>query len=170
MVKSCSATYVILGHSETRDSEGVTSEMVKAKVSKAHEAGLIAIVCVGELLEDREDKNIDHLNLVWEMLCESMPDTVTAENTVIAYEPVWAIGTGLTASPKQAQEMHQFLRDGLEEIGLLDFRIIYGGSVKPDNAAVLFDQPDINGFLVGGASLNGAAFSQIINHVFLRRQ
>jgi len=154
MLKSSGCAYVIIGHSERRQYFGETNETVRP------------IVCVGETLDQREAGVMEEV--VREHVTEALRGISETElqNLVIAYEPVWAIGTGKTASPQQAQEMHNFIRAILTENfskGLTDkLLILYGGSVKPDNAADLLGQPDIDGALVGGASLNAESFAAIV--------
>src|SRR5215203_5783355 len=158
--------YVVLGHSERRTLFGETDEIVNRKVRAAHEAALRPIVCVGETLEERERGEVEQV--LGTQLRGSLANLSTKElgETVIAYEPVWAIGTGKTASTEQAQEAHAFIRAMLTEIAdettAARMRIQYGGSVKPDNARSLMSQPDIDGALVGGASLDPRSFAQIV--------
>ena len=158
--------YVVLGHSERRALLGETDEIVNRKVRAAHDASLRPIVCVGETLEQRERGNVE--KVIGSQLRGSLADLGAKElsETVIAYEPVWAIGTGQTASAEQAQEVHAFIRQILkamsDEATALKMRIQYGGSVKPDNARTLMSQPDIDGALVGGASLDPRSFAQIV--------
>jgi triosephosphate isomerase len=159
--------YVVLGHSERRSLFGETDEIVNRKVHAAHEATLRPIVCVGETLEQRERGGVEEI--LSRQLRGSLAGVSAKElqETVVAYEPVWAIGTGLNATPEQAQEAHAFIRQTLA--GLSDestaerIRIQYGGSVKPDNARELMSQADIDGALVGGASLEPRSFAQIVS-------
>ncbi|MED5278167.1 MAG: triose-phosphate isomerase, partial [Verrucomicrobiota bacterium] len=157
MLKEFSTKYVILGHSERREYQRESDELIAAKAKAAHEAGLKPIVCVGEQLEERESGNTE--NVVGTQVRGSLEGLTTEEmlGTVIAYEPVWAIGTGKTATAEQAQEVHAFIRNLLADLFDADtakaVRIQYGGSVKPDNARELMGQPDVDGALVGGASL-----------------
>jgi triosephosphate isomerase len=156
--------WVILGHSERRQYHGEQSALVGAKLTAAVEAGLLPILCVGETLEQRE--NGDAQAVVASQLEGSLREQVSLAGLVVAYEPVWAIGTGLTASPEQAQEMHAFIRASLEDIPGLDgaaTRLLYGGSVKGANAGELFSQADIDGALVGGAALDASEFLAIVN-------
>ena len=166
MIKSVGAQYVIIGHSERRQFFGETNETVNKKIKAALKEGLKPIVCIGEVLEDREaGKTFD----VIKGQCEGSLANLTSEEMgkiILAYEPVWAIGTGKTASPQQAQEVHKYIRDLLvtlfsEELAQ-SVRIQYGGSVKPENSADLMSQPDIDGALVGGASLKCDSFVGII--------
>ncbi|MCX7022451.1 MAG: triose-phosphate isomerase [bacterium] len=155
---------MILGHSERRHVYGETDALVLAKLKRAHELGLKAIVCVGELLEERDRGETEAVlrRQFSESLAGAGPELVG--KTTLAYEPVWAIGTGRTATPETAREAHQFLRGLLEETlgaAASGVRILYGGSVKPENAAVLMAQADVNGVLVGGASLDPEAFAAI---------
>jgi triosephosphate isomerase len=158
--------YVVLGHSERRSLFGETDEIVNRKVRAAHEATLRPIVCVGETLEQRDKGNVEKILSI--QLRGSLKELNEKElqETVIAYEPVWAIGTGRNATPEQAQQAHAFLRHTLREMSdkaTADrIRIQYGGSVKPENAQVLMAQPDIDGALVGGASLDPRSFAQIV--------
>ncbi len=158
--------YVILGHSERRSLFGETDQMVNRKVRAAHEASLRPIVCVGETLQERDAGKVE--TVLGKQLRESLAELSTKElqETVIAYEPVWAIGTGRNATPAQAQDAHAFIRSVLSEIsdsGTAEkMRIQYGGSVKPENAAELMSQEDIDGALVGGASLDPRSFAQIV--------
>src|SRR5216117_1343840 len=158
--------YVVLGHSERRALFGETDEIVNRKVRAAHEATLRPIVCVGETLEQRDKGKVEKILSL--QLRGSLKDLSEKElqETVIAYEPVWAIGTGRNATPQQAQEAHAFIRQILREISdeaTADrIRIQYGGSVKPENARDLMTQPDIDGALVGGASLDPRSFAQIV--------
>ena len=158
--------YVVLGHSERRMLLGETDEIVNRKVHAAHLASLRPIVCVGETLEQREKGDVE--KVIGSQLRGSLANLGPKElnETVVAYEPVWAIGTGKTASAEQAQEAHAFIRQTLQAISdeeiAAKMRIQYGGSVKPDNARTLMSQPDIDGALVGGASLDPRSFAQII--------
>ena len=163
MLKDAGAKAVILGHSERRADHGETDKQVKAKVEAAHKSGLMAIMCVGESLKER--KKGDTLKAVQSQLRGSLPAACTAKNTVIAYEPVWAIGTGLTPTVEQVEEVHTALRKALvRRFGDegAKMRILYGGSVKPANAAELMAVPNVNGALVGGASLTAKDFGGII--------
>ena len=159
MLKETGARYVILGHSERRNVFGENDELINKKMHKALSAGLIPILCVGEQLAEREDNRT--FTVVERQLTGGLRNI--APNTgdiVIAYEPVWAIGTGRNASPEQAQEVHAFIRKQLKQ----DSRILYGGSVKPENVDTLMAQEDIDGALVGGASLKIDSFVRIINY------
>ena len=166
MLRDLFVRYVVLGHSERRTLFGETDEIVNRKVRAAHEATLRPIVCIGETLEQRERGEVE--KVLGTQLRGSLAGLAAKEllETVIAYEPVWAIGTGKTATADQAQEAHAFIRQTLGEIcdeATADkIRIQYGGSVKPDNANKLMTQPDIDGALVGGASLDPRSFAQII--------
>ncbi len=168
MLKEFSTKYVILGHSERREYQRESDELIAAKAKAAHEAGLKPIVCVGEQLEERESGNTE--NVVGRQVRGSLAGLTTEEmlGTVIAYEPVWAIGTGKTATAEQAQEVHAFIRNLLADLFDADtakaVRIQYGGSVKPDNARELMSQPDVDGALVGGASLDVRVFSELIKN------
>jgi triosephosphate isomerase len=158
MLKDCGCRYVILGHSERRADHGESSELVSTKAKAAHEAGLVAIVCVGETEAERNRGAT--LDVISSQLEGSVPADAGAANLVIAYEPVWAIGTGRTPTPGDVATVHAHIR------GLLkawfkdgaDMRVLYGGSVKGSNAATLMNVPEVNGALVGGASLKGEEF------------
>lgn len=162
MLKDAGATYVLAGHSERRTDHGETDSVVRAKAQAAHRAGLVAIVCVGETLAQRDAG--ETLKVVSAQLRGSLPDDATAANTVIAYEPVWAIGTGRTPTEDQVAEVHAAMRQELKARfndgeGM---RLLYGGSVKPDNAKTLMAVADVDGALVGGASLKANDFWPII--------
>ena len=167
MLKDAGCSYVIIGHSERRQFYGETDASVNKKTKATLAAGLTAIVCVGEMLSERESGNAE--NIVKGQLISGLDGLTVAdmERIIIAYEPVWAIGTGKTATPEQAQDMHATVRKtvakshGSEVAGKV--RILYGGSVKPENIAVLMSQPDVDGALVGGASLEAGSFAQIVN-------
>jgi triosephosphate isomerase len=167
MLRDLGCTYCIVGHSERRHKFGETDEWVCLKVHALHQHGLIPIVCVGETLEQRESGSTK--DIVRAQILGSLRDVDTEQmlKTVIAYEPVWAIGTGKTATPDQAQEVHAFIRNILIDVyGLevaLRVRIQYGGSVKPENIAELMAQADIDGALVGGASLQASSFAGIVS-------
>jgi triosephosphate isomerase (TIM) len=166
MIADCGARAVILGHSERRAAHGERDLDVAAKARAAHRAGLVAIICVGETAGQRASGLA--LDVVRRQVLGSMPDTATAENTVIAYEPVWAIGTGLTATPHDVAEVHASVRDTLIGRNVSEgaaTRILYGGSVKGSNARELMAVPHVNGALVGGASLVAADFLSIIESV-----
>jgi triosephosphate isomerase len=157
------ATYVIIGHSERRTDHGETSDMIKAKAQAAHKAGLIAIVCIGETLAEREAG--ETLNVLGQQMSGSIPDGATSQNTVIAYEPVWAIGTGLVPTLDQIDEAHRFMRAELLTTHGADAQnisLLYGGSVKGSNADDIFSVADVDGALVGGASLSAHDFVPII--------
>ena len=162
MIAEAGCTHVILGHSERRQYQNEQDSLIAAKAIKAHAHDLIAIICVGESEAEREAGHQD--SVVDRQLAGSVPECATAENTVIAYEPVWAIGTGKTASADDIRAMHAFIRAQLQK-RFSDggkFRILYGGSVKPSNAAEIFAVPNVNGALVGGASLKADDFLEII--------
>lgn len=166
MVASTGATYVILGHSERRQYYGETSETLKVKVGLALENGLTPIFCVGEVLEQREAGK--EFEVVKEQIVDALFD-LSAEDfakLIIAYEPVWAIGTGKTATDDQAQEMHAHIRSVIagkygKEVAD-NTSILYGGSCKPSNAKALFAKPDVDGGLIGGASLDAESFMGIV--------
>ena len=157
------AAYVIVGHSERRTDHGETNAMIKAKAQAAHEAGLIAIVCIGETLTEREAG--ETLAVLGQQMSGSIPYGATSQNTVIAYEPVWAIGTGLIPTLDQIDEAHRFMRaELLTALGAdaQNISLLYGGSVKGSNADDIFSVPDVDGALVGGASLSAHDFVPII--------
>ena len=168
MLKDAGCSHVIIGHSERRQFYGETDASVNLKTSSTIRSGMTAIVCVGEMLAQREAGLAE--SAVKTQLQGSLASlTVTdMERIIIAYEPVWAIGTGKTATPEQAQEMHGHIRGvvaethGAEVAG--NVRILYGGSVKPDNIGSLMSQEDVDGALVGGASLEAESFSKIVNY------
>jgi len=167
MIKSTGATYVIIGHSERRQYFGDSDESVNKKIKAALDHGLKPIVCVGESLEQREaDITKEVVSKQIKAAFDGLLDTDMTK-IIIAYEPIWAIGTGKTASPEQAQEVHVVIRkllDGMFGSEIAGRTIIqYGGSVKPDNAAALLSQDDIDGALVGGACLKADSFSEIIH-------
>jgi triosephosphate isomerase len=168
MLKEAGCTHVILGHSERRAFFFETSETVNQKVEASIEAGLTPIVCIGETLEEREEEKT--FDIIGAQLRESLKSKCQqgklSEGLIMAYEPVWAIGTGKTATPEQAQEAHLFVRRWLKENVGHDtgeaIRILYGGSVRPENIKELMSQPDIDGALIGGASLRADSFLSII--------
>ena len=168
LIKDVGCSYVIIGHSERRQFYGETDGSVNRKATAAIEAGLTPIVCVGEHLVDREAGNAE--SIVKFQLTGSLQGLTVSdlERIIIAYEPVWAIGTGKTATPAQAQEMHGFIRGVIAEThgteAAENLRILYGGSVKPDNIVELMAQADVDGALVGGASLDAASFAKIVNY------
>jgi triosephosphate isomerase (TIM) len=162
MLADAGATAVIVGHSERRADHGESSGLVRQKAEAARRAGLTAIVCIGETREQRDSGRT--LQICGEQLEGSLPDGARADNLVIAYEPVWAIGTGLTPTTEDVKQIHQFIRDLL--IGRLGgegkrIRILYGGSVKPSNARELLAVANVNGALIGGASLKATDFLAI---------
>ncbi|ARQ01665.1 triose-phosphate isomerase [Pseudorhodoplanes sinuspersici] len=159
MLKDAGASAVIVGHSERRTYHGETDDMVKAKAKAANRAGLTAIVCIGETYEEREAGAT--ISRIERQLAGSLPETIDAVKLVIAYEPVWAIGTGLTPTPKDVEQVHQTIRKHLVSLDKSSgptVRILYGGSVKPSNAKELMAVPNVNGALVGGASLTAKDF------------
>ncbi|WP_439560193.1 triose-phosphate isomerase [Roseinatronobacter sp.] len=157
MLFDAGAHHVILGHSERRADHGETSGLVAQKARAAHEAGLVAIICVGETEAQRDAG--ETLDVVLSQLSESLPEQATASNTVVAYEPVWAIGTGRTPTLEQIAEVHDALRAHVPDGAI---PLLYGGSVKPANAAEIFAIPNVDGALVGGASLNASDFGAIV--------
>jgi triosephosphate isomerase (TIM) len=168
MLKDVRCSHVIIGHSERRQFYGETDGSVNQKTKAALAAGLIAIVCVGEMLAQREAGNAE--NVVKGQLVSGLDGLTLADmgRIIIAYEPVWAIGTGKTATPEQAQDMHAKVRETVVALHgaevAQNVRILYGGSVKPDNIATLMSQPDVDGALVGGASLDAESFARIVNY------
>ncbi len=166
MLRDLFVHYVVLGHSERRTLFGETDEIVNRKVRAAHEGKLRPIVCVGETLDQRDKGNVEKILSI--QLRGSLAGLTPKQlqDSVIAYEPVWAIGTGRNATPQQAQEAHAFIRrilgDMSDETTADRVRIQYGGSVKPENARELMSQSDIDGALVGGASLDPRSFAQIV--------
>ncbi len=166
MLKSVGCEFVILGHSERRHIFGETDKIINKKIQKAVSSGLKPIFCIGETLEEREDGNA--FNVIEEQITKGL-NGISPEDfssITIAYEPVWAIGTGKTASPEQAQEIHKFVRELITKLYSQNHSenviILYGGSVKPNNAASLLSENDIDGALVGGACLQAESFVQII--------
>jgi len=162
MLRDAGAAFVIVGHSERRADHGETNAVVRAKAEAAHRAGLAAIVCVGETLAERDSGRA--IAVVEDQLAGSLPAGANARNTVIAYEPVWAIGTGRTPTPRDITQVHGVIRQNLAKSFAdgTDFRILYGGSVKPANAAELLNLANVDGALVGGASLTAAEFWPIV--------
>ena len=159
MFADLGATAIIVGHSERRADHGETDAIVQQKAQAAWRAGLIAIVCIGETQAQRDSG--ETLDVCGAQLAGSLPDGATATNVVVAYEPVWAIGTGLTPTAKDVEQVHAFIRERLEARFSGEgakMRILYGGSVKPSNAAELMAVANVNGALVGGASLKAADF------------
>lgn len=163
MIADTGAKFVILGHSERRADHGESDERVREKAEAAYSANLIAIICCGETLEEREAG--ETISVVSQQIAWSIPDNARAENTVVAYEPVWAIGTGKVATSVEIEAVHADirarLRDRFDEDGD-KMRILYGGSVKPSNADEIFAVPNVDGALVGGASLKAEDFGGII--------
>ena len=162
MIADCFGTHVIVGHSERRTDHAETDHLVRAKAEAAYAAELVAIICIGETADERRSGQT--LDILKRQLAGSVPDSATAENTVIAYEPVWAIGTGVTPTVADVAAAHAFLRGelvrrfGAEGAGM---RILYGGSVKPSNARELMAVDNVDGALVGGASLKATDFLAI---------
>ncbi|MEM9062895.1 MAG: triose-phosphate isomerase [Pseudomonadota bacterium] len=164
MLKDAGASAVIVGHSERRQDHAETDETVRTKAEAAWRAGLLAIICVGETEAERDAGQA--LEIVRSQIRGSLPDGATAANTVVAYEPVWAIGTGRVPSPEDIAEMHGDIRETLSSLvgeESNDLRVLYGGSVKPGNAAEIFAIDNVDGGLVGGASLKAVDFAQIIS-------
>ena len=168
MLVDLGCRYVILGHSERRQYFGESDERVNKKIKSALTFELIPVVCVGETLKERKEGSFKRVVETQLNLCLKEVSPEEAERMVIAYEPVWAIGTGVTATPEQAEEMHSFVRELLAKLfgeDLADsMRIQYGGSVKPQNIKELMREPDIDGALVGGASLDASSFARIVKY------
>lgn len=168
MLKDCRCKYALVGHSERRSYYGDTDQSVAQRFCHAQKQGVVPVLCVGETLEEREqDKTFEVIDQQLNAVIEAA-GVEALQDAVIAYEPVWAIGTGKTATDEQAQEVHHYIRQQIaarnaEIAGKL--QILYGGSVKPDNAKALFAMPDIDGGLVGGASLDAAGFLKICHSV-----
>jgi triosephosphate isomerase (TIM) len=159
MLRDAGATAVIVGHSERRTYHRETDADVRAKAQAAWRAGLTAIVCIGETKDERvAGKTLD---VIGRQLAGSVPDGARSDNLVIAYEPVWAIGTGLTPTVADVAEVHRFIRDWLGSRAGTDVRVLYGGSVKPSNAGELMSVANVDGALVGGASLKADEFMGI---------
>ena len=169
MLKSIGVNIVILGHSERRAFFHETDALLANKVSTAINHDMAVIFCFGEELKDRQ--NNQHFNIVENQLRDGLfhIEKKDWEKIILAYEPVWAIGTGETASPDQAQEMHAFIRETVRKVFgsdiAEDVSILYGGSVKPDNAKEIFSKPDVDGGLIGGAALNAADFAAIVSAI-----
>lgn len=161
-LRDAGASHVIVGHSERRTDHGESDAAIAAKAVAAHRAGLVSVICVGETEAQRDGG--ETLDVIARQLAGSVPDCATAANTVIAYEPVWAIGTGRTPTTGQIAEVHAAMRSALAArfADGADVALLYGGSVKPSNAAEIFAIPHVNGALVGGASLKAADFGPII--------
>ena len=168
MLRDVGARYVIVGHSERRQFYSETDGMINKKCQAGLAANLKVILCVGESLEQREQGTAE--GVVSGQLIGGLSGLTASDldRIIVAYEPVWAIGTGRTATPEQAQEMHAFIRrvfaDRYSDQAAQALRILYGGSVKPDNIAGLMSQADIDGALVGGASLQAESFAKIVNY------
>ncbi len=160
MLKDAGASAVIVGHSERRQYHGETDALVVAKALAAWRAGITAVICVGETAAERQAGQTQ--DVIAGQLTGSVPEGATGSTTAIAYEPVWAIGTGLTPSQAQIAEIHAFIRDRLG-VGGEQIRILYGGSVKPENARQILALPDVGGALVGGASLKAKDFQTIVS-------
>lgn len=171
MLKDVGCRYVIVGHSERRHIFGETDEDVKKKVKVVLKHGMVPIMCIGEKIEERD--NGMTFEVLEKQLTRGLKNLTKDEvsRIIIAYEPVWAIGTGRTATPQQAQEAHKFIRESIERLYERDvsskIRIQYGGSVKPDNIAKLMVQEDVDGALVGGASLDVNSFTEIVENAVL---
>jgi triosephosphate isomerase len=168
MLKEFGCQYALVGHSERRTYYGDTDQSVATRFCQAQEQNIIPVLCIGETLSEREqEKTFDVITAQLDAVV-NMAGIAAFNNAVIAYEPVWAIGTGLTATDEQAQEAHKFIRDYLaaKDQAVADkIQILYGGSAKPDNAKGLFAMPDIDGGLIGGASLDAESFLKIYHSV-----
>jgi triosephosphate isomerase (TIM) len=168
MLKEFGCKYALVGHSERRTYYGDTDESVAARYNQAQEQGIIPVLCIGETLEEREqDKTFEVITTQLDAVLKNA-GVASLNNAVIAYEPVWAIGTGRTATDEQAQEVHQFIRQYIAEKDKAvaeKIQILYGGSAKPENAKGLFAMPDIDGGLIGGASLDAESFLKIYQSV-----
>lgn len=166
MLKDIGCTFVLTGHSERRQYHAESDDLVARKFIAAQNGGLVPILCVGETLEERDADATERVIARQLDAVIARAGIAALEASVVAYEPVWAIGTGRTATPEQAQAVHRFIRDklaGLDGTIAGSLRILYGGSVKPSNAAELFGQPDVDGGLIGGASLVARDFLAICN-------
>jgi triosephosphate isomerase len=165
MLKDVGAKFALTGHSERRHVLGESSKLIMQKAQAAYGAGLILVHCVGEKLDERDGGRT--LSVVQSQLEELSNQMQDPDRVVIAYEPVWAIGTGRNATDEQAQEVHAYIRQAIGKLWNTDFanrvRIIYGGSMKPENAKGLMNQPDVDGGLIGGASLKADSFLAIVN-------
>lgn len=168
MLKECGCTYALVGHSERRTYYGDTDQSVAARFCQAQKQGVVPVLCVGETLEEREQ---DQTFAVIDKQLNAVIDMAGIDalaNSVVAYEPVWAIGTGKTATDDQAQEVHKYIREKIAERSPTiaeNLQILYGGSCKPDNAKALFAMPDIDGGLIGGASLDADSFLSIYRSI-----
>jgi triosephosphate isomerase len=162
MLADAGASHVIVGHSERRADHAETDDVVRSKAEAAWRAGLVAVICIGETRDQRDDG--ETLDVLTRQLAGSVPDGMTGSNTIIAYEPVWAIGTGLTPTAEDIKKVHAFIRAQLEgrfADEAARTRVLYGGSVKPDNAAEILQLEHVDGALVGGASLKARDFLAI---------
>jgi triosephosphate isomerase len=168
MLKECGCTYALVGHSERRSYYGDTNESVATRFCQAQKEGIVPVLCIGETLEEREsDKTFAVIDKQLNAVID-MAGIDALGNSVIAYEPVWAIGTGKTASDEQAQEVHKYIREQIASKNqdvANKVQILYGGSVKPDNAKAIFSMPDIDGGLIGGASLDAESFLTIYQSI-----
>jgi triosephosphate isomerase len=166
MLKDLGCRYAIVGHSERRQYFGETDAAVNKRALAVLHAGLVPIICIGETLQEREAN--ETFRVLERQVQQSLKGLTSPTSAVIAYEPVWAIGTGKTATPAQAQEAHAFIRQQYAkhygETAAQAVRILYGGSIKPDNMAALMKEPDIDGGLVGGASLEAESFTKIVKY------
>jgi triosephosphate isomerase len=159
VLKELGGSYALIGHSERRQIFGEPDTLLAKKMAYVLSLGLTPILCVGETLQERQSGQTDAVTL--RQLKDGLASTPVGSKLIIAYEPVWAIGTGQVATPEQAQEAHTQIKKALKELGFSEAPVLYGGSVKPDNAKVLLSRPGIDGFLVGGASLEIKSFLDI---------
>lgn len=159
VLKDLGGKYVLVGHSERRKVFGETDELLAKKVQHVLSLNLVPMLCIGETLEERERQLTNQVNE--RQLKTALQGVSPSAPFVVAYEPVWAIGTGKVATPEQAEEAHRFIKETLKKMGYLDVAVLYGGSVKPENARELLSRPGIDGFLVGGASLEPKSFLSI---------
>ncbi|MEO0343080.1 MAG: triose-phosphate isomerase [Pseudomonadota bacterium] len=163
MLRIAGASHVIVGHSERREAHGETDQQVALKAKAAWDAGLTSIICIGETLEDRTEGQT--LDVIGTALAASVPEGATNETTIIAYEPIWAIGTGRTPTLAQIGEVHSAIQDILSERFGAAFRLLYGGSMKPENASAITSIDNVHGGLIGGASLKVADFQAIVDAI-----
>ena len=159
MLAACGADIVLLGHSERRSDHGEDDTLVRAKAETALANGLSVMICIGEKWQERDTGNAQ--KVVLSQLARSMPEDIDPQQVMVAYEPVWAIGTGKVAGTEDIAAMHEVIRSWLDERGLKTVPVLYGGSVKPDNAGAIFAVPHVDGALVGGASLKADDFAAI---------
>ncbi len=157
MAKSAGASYVLVGHSERRHNFGETNEIISKKIKAVSDAGLIAIFCIGESLEEKSK----YRSVLKAQILEGLSKMTTLSNVVIAYEPIWAIGTGKVATTVDIAKVHKFIKETVKEHFGVEAKVIYGGSIKPTNSAEILALDEVDGVLVGGASLNADDFVKI---------